>query len=159
MTERRANPERLCRLADGLNQGSDIFVYRTEDPIAAILAPNYFMRLHARVSPDDLIQVRARDGETLRIGTLAVLRVAFHEVAVGVFEPFKEIVPLDDGDAPAVVPPPRFLKPGGKVAWNAQRRRHEVIVGTEVVFETADKELAGAVARGAAPLPAAVEAA
>ena len=160
MTERRANPERLFRLADGLNQGSDIFVYRTEDPVAAILAPNYFMRLHARVSRDDLIQVRARDGETLRIGTLAVLRVAFHEVAVGVFEPFKEIVPLGDGDtSAAAAPPPRFLTPGGKVAWNPQRRRHEVIVGTEVVFATADKELAAAIARGAAPLPGAAEAA
>jgi hypothetical protein len=101
--------------------------------------------------------VRARDGETLRIGTLAVLKVAFHEVVVGVFEPFKEIVALGGGDEPAAaaVAPPRFLKPGAKVAWNAQRRCHEVIVGTEVVYATADKELAGAIARGAAPLPAA----
>jgi hypothetical protein len=150
MTERRANPERLFRLADGLTQGYDIFVYRTDDPVAAILAPGYFMRLHNRVSRDDLIQVRAREGETLRIGTLAVLKVAFHEVVVGVFEPFKEIVPIADETATAAR---NVLKSGGKVIWNPGNRRHEVILGTEVVFATADKELAAAVARGAVPVP------
>jgi hypothetical protein len=159
MTERRANPERLFRLADGLAQGYDIFVYRTEDPVEAVLSPNYFMRLHTRVSRDDLIQVRARDGEVLRIGTLAVLRVAFHEVVVGVFEAFKEIVPFAAETASVPASGPRVLKGGGKVIWNPSRRRHEVIVDTEVVFATTDKELAGAVARGAAPIPAAEPAA